>query len=462
MFGYPEIVATQPPETKVEEPIRRKRIAKADRRIGEKASHINAAYAGLLAEIAEMDRLQGWGHHGAKTMEEWVTWRIGVTPAEARHHVRVARKLGELPLIFGAFRRGELSYWQVRAMAPVATPEVEEQLLQMARYSTAGQLQRMVRAFKSCLDRAELELTNARHAARSFSYHFDEDGFLQLHGRLDAAEGAVLVAALRAAEDAIYEDLSNDSAQTERPSPEQLRADALVDVARDSLDMQADETRRAGKAPARTAAVIHVDVPALIDGSGDRCEIADGPSIASETARRLTCDCDLQALYEVDGNVIDVGRKRRTVPPRMRKALEQRDRTCVYPGCDRARHLDAHHIVHWAHDGKTELVNLALLCRHHHRLVHEGGFSMRAEEDMTFTFFKPDGSVVPRSPGLGHGDLRLLIAEHHREQLAIDERTCTTLWDGSAPNYADCVDGLLQEGGMLARPHRGPPMTQVV
>jgi hypothetical protein len=448
MFGYAE-VSDPLPEAKVDESLRRRRIAKVDRRIGDRASHINAAYAGLLAEIAEMDVLRGWAHHGAKTIEEWVGWRIGVTPFEARHHVRIARKLGELPKIFGSFRRGELSYWQVKAIVPVATPEVEAQLLNMARHSTAGQLQRLTRAFKSCLDRAELELTNERHAARAFNYHFDEDGFLQLKGRLTPDAGAVLVAALDKAEESLRAELPDDRDQ--HPSPEQIRADALVEVAQDAL------ATSDGGSPARPSVVVHVDVPSLIDGTGERCDIADGPCVASETARRLTCDCSLQTYYEVDGNVVDVGRTKRTVPPRMRKALEERDRKCVFPGCDRTRYLDAHHIRHWTiHHGKTQLTNLGLLCPHHHRLMHEGGFTMRAHADMTFTFFQPDGSVVPQSPDLGGGDPHALVA-HRDQQPEINDRTCTTLWDGTPVSFQHCVHALLSDGGMLAKPRRGPP-----
>lgn len=433
----------------VDESARRRRIAIADRRIGEKASHINAAYAGLLIEIAEMDSLRGWAHQGARSVEEWIGWRIGVTPAEARHHVRIARKLGELPEIFGSFRRGELSYWQVRAIAPVATPEVEAELLKMARHSTAGQLQRLARAFKSCLDRAELELSNDRHQARSLGYHFDDDGFLQIHGRLTPDAGAVLVAALEQAEASLQADLPDDRAQ--RPTPEQIRADALAEVARGSLRAEAEG------ASIVPSVVVHVDIPSLIDGSGERCEIADGPSIASETARRLTCDCTLQTLYEVDGDVIDVGDRKRTVSPRMRIALEERDLTCVFPGCDRRKFTEAHHIVHWGHDGKTKLTNLALLCWHHHRLVHEGGFTMRAEPDMTFTFFGPKGSVVPNRPAVGNGDPGKLMELSKQDQLDIDDRTCTTLWDGRSISYVDCVHALLTEGGMVAKPRRGPP-----
>ena len=442
--------AAAPP--RLDEDVRRHRVAEADRVIGETAAHINAAYAELLVAIADFDGLEGWNDHGAKTIEDWVAWRCGVTSGDARHHVRIARRLKELPAIFAAFRRGELSYWQVRAMAPVATPEIEETLLTMARYTTATQLQRLARAYKSCLDRIELELANQRHAGRKLAYHFDDDGFLVLYGKLEPDQGAVLVAALEAAEEALEAEVPDDPAAAEPTSYEQRRADALVEVARAAL--AAPDDARA----ALPSALIHVDVPALIDGSGGRCELADGPVLASETARRLTCDAEIQALYEGDGEVRDVGRKKRTVPPRMRKALEQRDLSCVFPGCARKKFCHGHHIVHWTHHGKTKLVNLALLCPFHHRLVHEGGYSMRVEADGSFTFVTPAGRIVARTVERDPGDPRALIERHRKERLEIDERTCTTLWDGTPPNFGDCVEALLGAGGLLEVPRRGPPV----
>ena len=426
---------------------RRRKVAEADRAIGETASHINAAMAKLLTELGSFLETEGWGDHGAKSPEEWVGWRLGVTPGDARHHVRIAQRLEELPQIAASFRRGELSYWQVKAIVPVATPEVESQLLEMARYSTAGQLARLARAYKSCLDRAELELTQQRHLHRSLDYYFDDDGFLNLRGRLTPDEGAILVAALRAAEDSLFDELPDDG--RDRPSPDQIRADALGEVARAALAMPE------GGGPPRPSVVVHVDVPSLLDGTGERCEIADGPSIASETARRLTCDCTVEAYFEGDGEVRDLGRKKRLVSARMRKALEARDKKCVFPGCDRNKFLDAHHIVHWIHLGETKLINLTLLCPHHHWLMHEGGYRMTVDDDMVFTFFRPDGTVIPNRPDLGGGDVAQLVAR--QDQLEIDERTCTTMWDGTPISYGDCVHALLSAGGMLEVPRRGPP-----
>ena len=511
MFGMGDL-DHKLPALRLEEAERRRRVAAVDRAIGEAGSHINAAMARLISDIASFDELEGWGDHGAKSLAEWVAWRLGVTPADARHHVRVARKLRELPQISAAFGRGELSYWQVKVMVPCATPEVEAEFLNMARYTTAGQLQRVMRAYKGCLDRAEAELAEQRHKQRALHYYFDEDGFLRITGKLSPEEGRILVTALEAAEKALRDELDDETIKY--TSVEQLCADALSEVARAALHdaetsggrrdaaeeapevkavdsrgtteevgaaekadepvLGADETAQAAGRDADEAQapsgiqrpvlipkiVVHVDVISLLNGTGEMCEVTDGPTLASETARRLTCDCALEPYFEGDGELKDLGRRRRTVSPRMRKVLETRDRCCVFPGCDRDRFLEAHHIVHWVFLGETKLENLALLCWHHHRLVHEGGFKIQINEDLTFSFFDARGRLVPRSPLLGGGDIEALIEENEQAGVDIDSETCKTHWDGDGIDLAYCVDALLSVSGKLAVPRRGPPGDQ--
>ncbi|HWC13077.1 MAG TPA: DUF222 domain-containing protein [Actinomycetota bacterium] len=440
------------PPLEVDEVERRRRVAAVDTAIGEAGSHINAAMARLIDDIASFDELEGWGDHGAKTLAEWVAWRLGVTPADARHHVRVARKLRELPQIAAAFGRGELSYWQVRVMVPCATPEVEAEFLNMARYTTAGQLQRVMRAYKGFLDRAEAELAEARHTQRCLHYYFDDDGFLRITGKLSPEEGQILVAALEAAEQTLRDELDQETVKD--TTVEQLCADALTEVARAALH----GTRRGTQRPVVIPKVaVHVDVMSLLNGTGERCEVTDGPTLASETARRLTCDCALESYFEGDGELKDLGRRKRVVSPRMRKALEKRDACCVFPGCDRKRFLEAHHVVHWVYLGETKLENLALLCWHHHRLVHEGGFKIQINEDMSLSFFNPEGHLIPRSPALGHGDMTRIVEDNEHAGLDIDKETCQTQWDGAGIDLAYCVDALLSVTGKLAVPIRGQP-----
>jgi hypothetical protein len=128
----------------------------------------------------------------------------------------------------------------------------------------------------------------------------------------------------------------------------------------------------------RYQVVLHVDSDTLAaDGSGlGRSELEDGTRVSAETSRRLSCDASVVPIrHSVDGSVLDVGRRTRTIPPSLRRALEARDQGCRFPGCG-LRFTDAHHVKHWADGGETALDNLVLLCSHHHRLVHEDGWSV--------------------------------------------------------------------------------------
>jgi hypothetical protein len=149
------------------------------------------------------------------------------------------------------------------------------------------------------------------------------------------------------------------------------RADALVRMAESAL--------KGGGRDARSAehyqVVIHVDAESLSAGAAGRAEVEGGPPLAVETIRRLGCDASVVGVIEEgQGHPLSVGRRTRSIPPSIRRALRSRDESgCQFPGCTYDKYLDAHHIEHWAEGGKTELSNLVTLCRWHHRLVHEGG-----------------------------------------------------------------------------------------
>jgi hypothetical protein len=135
---------------------------------------------------------------------------------------------------------------------------------------------------------------------------------------------------------------------------------------------------------------VHVDESALRGGVGRS-------DLPVETVKRLCCDGSVITIVEDPrGNPLDVGRKRRTVTTALKRALWSRDRGCAFPGCDRKRYVDGHHIRHWADGGETNLENTVLLCSHHHRLMHEGGFSLRRDAGGAFCFRRPDGRAIPR------------------------------------------------------------------
>ena len=345
---------------------------------------IAAATCRWLLMVAEFDEREGWAEWGVRSCAQWLSWRCSIGPRAARDHVRVARRLRELPLIRAAFANGELSYSKVRALTRVATEKIEAALLEIARHATGSQLERLVRGYASALS-ATSETAQAAHDRRYLRWEWDEDGSMRIRGRLNADEGALLLMALEAAKAPV--------GRGEDPV-RQSRADALALVARAAL--AADGERPTGD-PCEV--VVHVDAETLAgDEITQRSELADGPVLAPETARRLSCDAALVRIVERDGEPLSVGRRTRTISPAMRRALRSRDTGCRFPGCDHRRFLHAHHIHHWARGGRTELENLVQLCSHHHRLVHEGGFTVERIDRRRVRFRRPDGGLIPDVP----------------------------------------------------------------
>ena len=127
-------------------------------------------------------------------------------------------------------------------------------------------------------------------------------------------------------------------------------------------------------------------------------EAREGTRFTIDTVKRLLCDCSLVLVAEDEkGNPLDVGRKQRTLSTSLRRALHARDRHCTFPGCHRKRYLDGHHLKHWINGGETNPSNITLLCTYHHRLHHEGGFSVAKEADGTLRFITADGRTIPRA-----------------------------------------------------------------
>ncbi len=124
----------------------------------------------------------------------------------------------------------------------------------------------------------------------------------------------------------------------------------------------------------------------------DRHSHIEDIRVSAETSRRLTCDASVVPVVSGNQPTLNLGRRTRTIPPALRRALEVRDRGCRFPGCG-SRFADAHHVRHWADGGETSLGNCILLCRHHHRLVHEGGWRVELRDDGRTMFFDPRGGT---------------------------------------------------------------------
>jgi hypothetical protein len=178
-----------------------------------------------------------------------------------------------------------------------------------------------------------------------------------------------------------------------------------------------------GSRAERYQVLLHVEPATLEEGGGPgeeeapgRSELEDGTRLAAESARRLACDAAaVQVNRGRDGSVLDVGRRRRTIPPALRRALEVRDRGCRFPGCG-LRFTDAHHVTHWADGGETSLENTLLLCRRHHRLVHEAGWTVEWWGRERAVFTDPRGGhhldQRPAPPELPERPVKALVAEN--------------------------------------------------
>jgi Domain of unknown function (DUF222)/HNH endonuclease len=408
--------------------------------ITELASHIHAATCRWLGLVAEFDRRGGWGEWGCRSCAHWISWRCSISSAAAREHVRVALRLQELPRVRGAFAEGRLSYSQVRALTRVAKVVKEEELLSLARHATAAQLERMVRAYCGVVARARAAEDGGPE--RYVTWEHADDGSLLLRARLPAEEGAVVLAALEAGVTCLAEGVSAEAPEgeegvsAETPSLGERRADTLVLMA-DTL-LSKEPNARGGE---RYQVVVHVDSAALRDREADS-ELADGTPLPAETARRIACDAAIVPLIERAGRPLSVGRKTRSVPPALRRALSSRDRGCRFPGCTNHRTVDAHHIEHWANGGATSLENLVQLCRHHHRLLHEGGYSV-TKAGANFVFRRPDGREIRPIPRKPPGCTRTLRETNGHAGRPIDPEATVTLWAGERLDLALNVDALL-------------------
>jgi hypothetical protein len=404
--------------------------------IAELSAHLDAATARLLALIREFDARGGW-NTGFRSCAAWLSWRVGLAPGAARERVRVARALGTLPALAAALARGELSYAKVRALTRVATPETEARLLAVGRAGTAVHVERIVRGWRRVDRQAEAREAARQHAGRALHVYQDEDGTVVLRGRLTPEVGALLLRALDAARETLYQQRRATAAAqpatdpvVETPTRPQQQADALALLAETALHHELDP----GAPGERYQVVVHVDAAVLADpGQPGQSVLEEGSHVPAGTSRRLACDASRVVMrHDGDGQVVEVGARTRTIPPVLRRALQHRDRSCRFPGCH-VRVGEGHHVRHWAQGGPTTLSNLALLCRRHHRAVHEEGYQLERLPDGALQFRRPDGRPLPEVPlpaTVPVDPVGALRARHVAEGLRLHARTGLAGWLG--------------------------------
>ena len=450
------------------------------------AGQINAANHRLLKLIAKFDRRKGWSDGGTvRSCAHWLNWKCGIALGAAREKVRVAQCLEALPLIDASFAAGEISYSKVRAMTRVATPENEDFLLRIARYGTASHVEKVVGKYRSVTSKDDDADEREQDNARKLVYYRDTDGMWVIHAKLPPEAGALLVKAIEAIaapeQAAKQEKLLQDRQQSPQDVPaetfseavekeeppryqelmDHTRADALAKLAEHFLATADGTGQLQGlKGSERCQVVLHVDINTLRQQgqaagmAHEHCSMDDRHWIAPDTARRLACDASIVSVLEgEDGNVLNIGRRTRTVPANIGRALAIRDKTCRFPGCCESRYVDAHHIRHWADGGETSLANLVTLCRYHHRQLHNGGFTIGVEQrgqGQQLVFSTPSGRSIETSifPQFAHISAETSVQALRNAAPDIHAETCVTRWRGEACDYGMAVDALLWGDGV--------------
>jgi hypothetical protein len=339
--------------------------------ITELCGYIYAATHHLLELIREFDEMRYWEDLGFQSCAHWMNFKCGFGMNSARERLRVAHALGGLPKISEKFSEGAISYSKVRAITRVAGESNEEYLLMVATHGTAHHVERLVAQYRRAKMLQDNEFAMDLHENREVTYYYDHDGCLVMKARIPAEQGELIVKAFEMAIESgnVGARLAGDS--DEHESIAARRADALSNIAETYMN----NSENSGSTADRYQVLFHV-------GARDISQLDNGPHVTAETSRRIACDCSSTVIKEDEnGEPLSIGRRSRTIPPPMRRALKARDGGCRFPGCTNHKFVDGHHIVHWADGGETSLDNLVLLCRHHHHLVHEGGFDCGRSKD---------------------------------------------------------------------------------
>jgi len=352
-----------------------------DRAIFNLSARINAETYELLVLIRQFDERAGWLKWGLGNCAEWLHYRCDLSMNAAREKVRVAHALKTLPEVAAAFSKGELSYSKVRAMTRVANATNEDDLLSFAVKTTTARVEERCRELR-CGAVDSLGGAQRAFANRSLRVNRNtERGVMTITIDLPIETGELVEKALdKARDDSMSKVEFIDESWLAR------QADAMVSMASSYLSDNAGQTRNTSDDYLVT---VHVDQSALANGNGRS-------SLPIESVKRLCCDGHAVVIGEdVNGEPLNVGRKTRTVPTAIKRALMARDKSCAFPGCHHTRFIDAHHIQHWSAGGETSLDNLMLLCSQHHKLVHEGGFAIERDYQDRWFFKRPDGRAVP-------------------------------------------------------------------
>src|SRR6202162_3048526 len=355
---------------------------------------LEAAFAG---GVRRFDKSGEYKADGALSVTDWLKWKCKLSGGAAAERVQIGRQLEELPQTEAAFAHGDLGYQHVALIAQTAdhvgaaaVRKEEPRLLQAARSMEAGQFVGVAKNFEHRIDaQGALDEANRAHARRYLHLSEPQDGLVRIDGLLDAEGGATLRSALQP-----FMKLIKDDPRTYG----QRQHDALMELCRQGGGQPGGAGGKRDSAGPRPQLIIRASLDTLAGIPGAPAgDLDGGGTVPAATVQRYACDTAIIRMTGRGELEHELSHATRTIPPSTRRALEARDQHCVFEGCDRRRSwCDGHHLVWWIKGGPTTLPNLALLCRPHHRMVHEEGWTLD-RRDGRFKAIPPPRRVMPSS-----------------------------------------------------------------
>ncbi len=352
--------------------------------------------ARVMVADGDFDAGEGWDLDAATSMTAWLRSFAGLTPGDAAHAVRVAKRLGSLPVTTAAYLDGTLSGGQVKAIVACVSDKTSERfadqeadLVPLLAPLSAGNVAVAMRQWNA-LAEADLDDDEPKDEPES-SLHLSAllAGRWRLDGDLGALDGEMLATALRLA--------SASDAEGEVRTPAQRRAAAMIDIC--SFFLQRHDH------PVGSRHRPHVNVIVKLEDleAGRGAEFADGVVIDGPSLASLVCHSVWHRVLVSGSSILDYGTATKTISPNLYNALVVRDRHCRFPGCDRpADWCDCHHIVHVEDGGATCPSNCALFCRRHHVRLHKPGWSATLDDDATLVVTDPSGRVFTSEAPIRH------------------------------------------------------------
>jgi Domain of unknown function (DUF222) len=335
-----------------------------------------ASLAGrIVLLLGELGRREGLRAEGATSLEAWIVERCGVSVPTARAWSHVAERLFDLPQLAAGLSEGELTFDKVRAVVDTATPESDLEMKDRARTCSVRELTQLSRSAKG----APATAAQTEYEMRSVRFN---DSFRTVTAQLPPES----YAEVRATLEARARRISSDG----ETRWDQRLCDAFLAM-----------VRRGGAGSKGSYAVVaHAPLASLLDESSELVgELERGELISGETVRRIGCDATIILAVDDDvGHTMYEGRARRDPTDTQRREIMRRDRHCRFPGCTNVTFTNVHHITTWKADGRTDLHNLALLCDHHHHLVHSRDWSMSGNANEELTFVGPSGRFMTSQP----------------------------------------------------------------